>query len=98
VTTSGLVTTLTGGSSTSGHADGVGSAATFNMPYAVAVDGDSILYVSDYANCMIRKIVRSKICLHGCVGKHFILCALLFRCQFHCDDNLCWKLVDLWAC
>ncbi len=40
----------------SGSADGVGTAATFFRPYDITNDGTS-LYVTDYNNCTVRKIV-----------------------------------------
>lgn len=40
----------------SGSADGVGTAATFFRPYDITSDGAN-LYVTDYNNCTIRKIV-----------------------------------------
>jgi hypothetical protein len=40
----------------SGSADGSGSAASFSGPYDITNDGDN-LYVTDFNNCTIRKIV-----------------------------------------
>lgn len=40
----------------SGHADGVGTAARFNLPFQGAVDDDGNLYVAELANHTIRKI------------------------------------------
>jgi sugar lactone lactonase YvrE len=49
ITPAGVVTTLAGG--TYGTSDGIGTAAQFEMPSYVAVDGQGILYISDsYAN------------------------------------------------
>jgi sugar lactone lactonase YvrE len=48
------VVTLAG--SESGYTDGVGTAAKFSSPMAVAVDKDGNVYVADYANSCIRKI------------------------------------------
>jgi sugar lactone lactonase YvrE len=50
-----VVTTLAG-SGASGHADGTGTAATFNLPHGIATDGTN-LYVADCYNNEIRKIV-----------------------------------------
>jgi DNA-binding beta-propeller fold protein YncE len=55
VISSGVVTTFAG-STTSGHANGTGSAASFETPYGITTDGTS-LYVVDKYNCEIRKIV-----------------------------------------
>jgi len=56
VISSGVVTTLAGG--TSGFADGIGTLAKFNGPNAVAVDtAGNNLYVADTSNHRIRQIV-----------------------------------------
>ncbi len=49
------VTTLAG-STTSGSADGLGTNASFNQPYGVAVDSSGNIYVADVNNNEIRKI------------------------------------------
>ncbi|HET7863428.1 MAG TPA: hypothetical protein VFL86_03390 [Burkholderiaceae bacterium] len=54
ITPQGLVTTLAGGSS--GFQDGQGSAARFNRPAGVAVDGSGNVFVSDTENHAIRRI------------------------------------------
>ncbi|MAG36986.1 MAG: hypothetical protein CL878_12190, partial [Dehalococcoidia bacterium] len=51
----GTVSTLAG-SGISGYADGVGTAAQFNQPMDVAVDGAGNVYVADRDNDRIRKI------------------------------------------
>ena len=49
ITTAGVVSTLAGG--TSGTSDGIGTAAQFEMPTSISVDGQGLLYISDsYAN------------------------------------------------
>ncbi|HMW05076.1 MAG TPA: hypothetical protein PK079_05375 [Leptospiraceae bacterium] len=40
----------------SGSSDGVGTSATFNNPYGVAVDSSGVVYVADSGNNKIRKI------------------------------------------
>ena len=55
ITTGGVVSTLAGTAGRSGSADGTGSAARFDNPYGVAVDGSSIVYVADTYNNTIRK-------------------------------------------
>lgn len=56
ITPAGVVTTLAGKAGERGSADGVGSAARFNTPQAVAVDEAGNVYVADYGNSVIRKI------------------------------------------
>jgi len=51
-----VVTTLAGSTGTPGHADGVGTAATFDMPAGITTDGTS-LYVTDQMASTVRKIV-----------------------------------------
>ncbi|MFC0516452.1 NHL repeat-containing protein [Mucilaginibacter angelicae] len=45
------------GNSTSGFAEGVGTAGIFNSPQGIAVDAGNNVYVADYYNNRIRKIV-----------------------------------------
>ena len=52
----GNVTTLAGDPTTSGYADGQGSAAKFSIPYDVALDKDGNLWSVDPGNWDIRKI------------------------------------------
>lgn len=56
VTRHGTVTTIAGQPGTSGGADGKGSAALFNFPVSIAVDGFQNIYVADMLNNAIRKI------------------------------------------
>jgi len=56
VISTGVVTTLAG--SSSGSTDATGTSASFNNPVNITTDGTN-LYVSDYSNHRIRKIVIS---------------------------------------
>lgn len=49
-------TTLAGQLGGPGSADGTGSAARFERPYGVAVDGVGNVFVADYSNSTIRKV------------------------------------------
>jgi hypothetical protein len=55
ISPAGTVSTLSG--STAGYTDGLGSVAKFNAPYGIAVDSTGVVYVSEFANRRIRKIV-----------------------------------------
>jgi hypothetical protein len=57
VISTGVVTTLAG-SGSQGSANGTGTSASFNGPSGVTTDGTN-LYVAEYGNHMIRKIVIS---------------------------------------
>jgi hypothetical protein len=61
VISSATATTLAGGlgGTTSGHADGVGTNATFNAPRGCKLFPDGNLYVGDYNNNLIRKVTLS---------------------------------------
>jgi hypothetical protein len=54
----GAVTTIAGSAGSSGSANGTGTAATFYVPAGITTDGTN-LYVCDFSNNMIRKIVIS---------------------------------------
>jgi sugar lactone lactonase YvrE len=55
VTADGMVTTIAGAPAKTGSADGLGPAARFNNPFAVAVDASGVLYVSDQFNNRVTK-------------------------------------------
>lgn len=52
----GTVTTLSGTVLTSGSNDGIGTAASFYIPYGITTDGIN-LYVADLGNSTIRKVI-----------------------------------------
>ena len=56
ITSAGVVTTLAGTAGAFGSADGTGSGARFNYPWAVTVDGAGNVYVADSYNYTVRKI------------------------------------------
>jgi serine/threonine-protein kinase len=55
ITPAGVVSTLAG-SGSQGSSDGTGTAASFNYPTRVVVDGSGNVYVADRTNNLIRKI------------------------------------------
>ncbi|MGH9692845.1 MAG: hypothetical protein ACRD5Z_01795, partial [Bryobacteraceae bacterium] len=56
VTPGKKVTTLAGLAGVIGSADGTGSAARFNRPRGISLDGSSNLFVTDTANNIIRRV------------------------------------------
>ncbi len=56
ISPAGAVTTLAGMANTTGTADGMGTAASFNSPRGVALDTIGTVYVADKYNHRIRKI------------------------------------------
>jgi sugar lactone lactonase YvrE len=56
ITTGGAVTTVAGRAGRTSVADGVGAAARFEDPFAVAADANGIVYVADSAAHVIRKV------------------------------------------
>jgi sugar lactone lactonase YvrE len=59
VSSSGQVTTFAGSPGVQGSADGTGSAALFDAPEWIAVDGQGNVYVSEVYNNTIRKITSA---------------------------------------
>jgi len=59
ITPAGVVTTLAGMAGVTGTNNGTGTAARFNGPAGVAVDGSGNVYVAEYDNNAIRKITRA---------------------------------------
>lgn len=59
ITAAGTVSTLAGAAGRVGSDDGIGNAARFDLPWAVASDRAGNLFVADTGNHTIRKIVAS---------------------------------------
>ena len=57
ISPAGVVTTLAGSNAIGNYFNAIGTAARFNNPYGVAVDSSGYVYVGDYTNNTIRKIV-----------------------------------------
>ena len=70
---SGVVSTVAGGTST-GNADGYGTAAAFNEVGGISVDCCGRIYISDYNNMLIMRIL-----LNGNCPMSVTLC---FTCLF----------------
>ncbi len=58
ITSAGVVTTVAG-NGTSGSTNGIGSNASFNQPIGIALDNAGNLFVGEFGNSLIRKIVLS---------------------------------------
>ncbi|MDP3068981.1 MAG: hypothetical protein Q8N18_01775 [Opitutaceae bacterium] len=56
ISADGVVTTLAGGAGQSGFLNGTGTAARFDTPFGLAVDGAGNVFVADSGNHAIRKI------------------------------------------
>lgn len=59
ITSAGVVTTIAGSPGATGSTDATGTAARFNSPAGLAVDGSGNLYVCDAGNHSIRKITAA---------------------------------------
>jgi sugar lactone lactonase YvrE len=59
ITPAGVVTTLAGLAGVSGTTDATGTAARFNNPRGIVVDGAGTVYVADFSNHTIRKITAA---------------------------------------
>ena len=70
ITPAGAVTTLAGMAPQFGSSNGIGSAARFGGPQALAVDDTGTLYVADTNNQTIRKVTADGVVttIAGCPG------------------------------
>ncbi len=59
ITAAGVVTTVAGSPGNSGDANGTGAAAKFFFPSGVAADSNGNVFVADFGNNVIRKIIPS---------------------------------------
>lgn len=59
ITPAGVVTTIAGVSGSYGSADGTGAAARFNYAWGLDCDAAGNLYVADFSNHTIRKVIPS---------------------------------------
>ena len=55
------MTTFAGTANSRGTANATGTSARFSSPYGLVVDSANNIYVSDYANCLIRKITSAAV-------------------------------------
>ena len=71
ITAGGTTSTLAGTAGVPGSTDGTGTAALFNLPQGIAVDGSGNVYVSDTNNSTIRKITTAGVVttLAGAAGQ-----------------------------
>ncbi|TAG29837.1 MAG: hypothetical protein EAZ35_09440 [Sphingobacteriia bacterium] len=58
ITSAGVVTTVAG-NGISGSTNGIGASANFNQPIGIALDNAGNLFVGEFGNSLIRKIVLS---------------------------------------
>lgn len=56
ITASGSVTTFAGVANVRGNENGIGASSRFSGPRNIMVDREDNIYVSDYANCLLRRI------------------------------------------
>lgn len=59
ITPDGIVSTIAGKPGSGGSTDGLGESARFTSPLGIAVDQSGNLYVADYDNHTIRKIIST---------------------------------------
>ena len=59
IATDGTVTTLAGAGGVLGSDDGIGAAARFDLPAGLAIDSAGSLYVADFNNNTVRKVLPS---------------------------------------
>lgn len=71
VDTTGTITTIVGNNTCGYSGDtGKGTAAQLNGPAGVAVDGLGNLYIADYYNCVVRKLILATDIITTYAGNH----------------------------
>jgi sugar lactone lactonase YvrE len=85
ITPAGVVMTLAGRAGISGVSNGTGSAARFNSPSGLAVDGAGNLLVAEWGNHSIRRITPSGIVttLAGAAGVYGATNGISSEARFH---------------
>ncbi len=71
ITSEGVVTTVAGKARESGSKDGAGAEARFNYPCGIAVDQAGVIFISDSANRLIRRMTSQGVVttIAGVVGR-----------------------------
>lgn len=85
------------GSTTPGSNDGTGSAASFNAPTGLALDGQGNLWVADGSNGLIRKIVIATGAVStvaGSAGQNAETDGTGSAARFYFPENLVWNPSD----
>lgn len=90
ITPSGTVTTMAGLAGNRGRTDGLGDAARFNTPHALAVDTAGNLYVADRGNHVVRKITPAGLVttLAGSPGLPGSTDGTGSMARFHCPSGI----------
>ena len=92
-------TSTLAGSGVAGYADGVGSAARFNMPYMCAVDSANIyMYVTDTGNGAIRRINLASRSVTTIIGKSCTSSMASCASPGNGKTGCCWQGLSSGSC